>query len=86
MQNLVKTTVTIPEETLLLIKYLALQRNTSVSEIFREALREKVNLPKKEAKRKDPMRLLGRFSIGIDKIYNKRSDLYDEHIKRKMGL
>lgn len=86
MQNLVKTTVTIPEETLLLIKYLALQRGTSVSEIFREALREKVNLPKKEAKRKDPMSHLGVFSLGIDKIYNKRSDLYDEHIKRKMGL
>lgn len=86
MQNLIKTTVTIPEETLLLIKYLALQRGTSVSEIFREALREKVNLPKKTAGKKDPMRLLGRFSIGIDKIYNKRSDLYDEHIKRKMGF
>ena len=86
MQNLVKTTVTIPEETLLLIKYLALQRNTSVSEIFREALREKVNLPKKISGGGNPMRHLGVFSIGIDKIYNKRSDLYDEHIKRKMGL
>lgn len=86
MQNLVKTTVTIPEETLLLIKYLALQRGTSVSEIFREALREKVNLPKKAAKKKDPMRLLGKLSIGIDKIYNKRSDLYDDYIRRKMGI
>ena len=86
MQKLVKTTVTIPEQTLLLIKYLALQRGTTISEIFREALGEKVNLPIKVTKDIHPLKHLGVFNLGINNIFSKRSDIYDEHTKRKMGL
>ena len=86
MQKLVKTTVTIPEQTLLLVKYLALQRGITISQIFREALCEKVNLPKNISKNNDPLRHLGVFNVGTHKSYNKRSDIYDEHLKRKMGL
>ncbi len=86
MQNLVKTTLTIPEELLQQAKITAIKENTTLSQLVREGLFERVQLKRSPSKSKDPMRLLGKFSLGINKIYNKRSDLYDEHIKRKMGL
>lgn len=85
MANLVKTTVTIPEDILQAAKMTAVREGTTLSSIVRDALKVKLN-PRKGRKVKDPMRLLGKYSLGIKKIYNKRSDIYDEHIKRKMGL
>jgi len=30
--------------------------------------------------------IIGAFSLGITKIYEKRSDLYREHLERKMNI
>lgn len=85
MDHLIKTTITIPENILNKAKLLALKEKITLSRVIREALEEKVE-KRRGRKVKDPMELLGTLSIGINKIYNKRSDLYDEHLRRKMGL
>ena len=84
MSNLVKTTITLPEDILHKAKLAAVKEKTTVSQLIREALDNRLN-PINKRKVKDPMKLLGRYSLGIKKIYNKRSDLYDDYILRKMG-
>lgn len=85
MGNLVKTTVTIPEDIIKAARVTAVNEGTTLSNIIREALKTRVYGREKSARR-DPMKLAGKYSIGIGRIYNKRSDLYDEHLKRKMGI
>lgn len=85
MADLVKTTITLPEELLEKAKLMAIREKTTLSRIVRGAVEEKV-CKRRGQRVKDPMKLLGTFSIGIKKIYNKRSDLYEEHLKRKMGF
>lgn len=85
MTDMVKTTITIPQDILEKAKLMAVREKISLSKIMRDALEEKVER-KRGRKVKNPMKLLGNFSLGIKKIYNKRSDLYDEHLRRKMGL
>ena len=84
MDTLVKTTITLPEQLLQQAKLAAIRGKTSVSRIMRDALQKRVATPIKRVK--DPMKLLGKFRLGINKIYTKRSDLYDDYLKRKMGL
>lgn len=84
MADLVKTTITIPEDILKRAKLVALQEKTTLSEILRDALKKRVYGYTRTIN-KDPLKFMGAFSIGIKKIYNKRSDLYEEHLKRKMG-
>ena len=88
MSNLIKTTITVPEDLLDKAKFRALQEKKTLSMLIRESLYERVFYPikeKKKEKKKDPTSFLGAFHIGITKIYNKRSDLYERHLKRKMG-
>ena len=85
MADMVKTTITIPSEIFVKAKIKAVREKKSLSKLIREALREKVE-PKRNKQVKDPMRLAGIFKLGTDKLYEKRSDLYEEHINRKMGL
>lgn len=86
MSNLVRTSVLIPEDLLQMAKLKAVKEKTTVSDMIRNVLHDQVHGKNAVAKKKDPMKSLGKFSLGITKIYNKRSDLYDEHIRRKMGL
>lgn len=86
MANLIKTTVTIPEDILQMVKLKAVQEKTTLSDIIRNALKREVGMKRRGKLYKDPMKLAGRFKIGITKLYNKRSDLYDDYIKRKMGF
>lgn len=85
MNNLVKTTITLPEDLLQTAKLVALQERKTLSALMREAVNDRVYKPKMRAEKK-PMRFMGVYKLGIKKIYNKRSDLYDEHLKRKMGI
>lgn len=87
MADRVKTTLTFPENLMHRAKIRAVQEKITVSELIREGLEARISQPltTKKIKKKDPMSFLGAFSIGIKKIYNKRSDLYEEHLKRKMG-
>jgi len=87
MADMVKTTITVPEDLFQEIKLTAVAEKTTLSNIFREgaALRIGRKLGKTKLG-KNPMRFAGILRGGIDKIYHKRSDLYDEHLRRKMGL
>lgn len=82
--NLIRTTVVIPEDLLRTAKLFAILENKTVSDLIRDGLRDRLR-GKEEKKTEDPMSLLGTFSLGAKKIYKKRSNLYAEHIKRKMG-
>lgn len=89
MKDLVKTTVTVPEDLLRIAKLTALQEKTNLSSIIREGLQIRLSqrdFPKKSIKKKDPLRYLGVFKLGIKIPYKHRSDLYEEHTRRKMGL
>jgi len=81
----VRTTITLPEQLLQTARHRAVNQRKPLSVVIEEALEEKL-LQKKEQKVKDPMSVLGVFSLGAGKIYEKRSELYDEHIRRKMGF
>lgn len=85
MTQLVKTTVTIPEDLFREAKLAAVQEKVTFSRILREALDERIHRRNKRFK-KNPLRLAGRFKLGVNQLYKKRSDLYDEHIRRKMGF
>lgn len=82
--NLIRTTVVIPEDMLRAAKLFAIAENKTVSDLIRDGLRARLR-GIDEKKIEDPMSLLGKFSLGATKIYKKRSDLYAEHTKRKMG-
>lgn len=84
MTDLVKTTITVPEDILQAAKRAAVEEKTTLSSIIREAIKDRIYKRKKNIT-KDPTKFMGVFSIGIKKIYNKRSDLYAEHLRRKMG-
>lgn len=84
MRILTRTTITLPEEILKTAKLIALHQKKSLGRIIEEALEDKIT-PKKRVLLGDPMKLLGKYNLGIGKIYKSRSDLYEEHIRRKMG-
>ena len=87
MRKLVRTTITIPENLYKQVKISASVLRESFSSYVVQTLEERIKGKSHSKKRvfSDPLKTLGRLSIGIKKIYKKRSDLYDEHIKRKMG-
>lgn len=66
-------------------KIVAVQQKTTVSAMVRDTLDRHLSGAVTTPSRKDPMKSLGTFSIGIKKVYNKRSDLYEDHLRRKMG-
>ena len=84
MQKLARTTITLPEEILKTAKLIALHKKTSLGKIIEDALTDKIT-PKKRVLLGNPMKLLGKYNLGAGKIYKNRSDLYEEHIRRKMG-
>ena len=86
MSQLVKTTIMLPEELLQMAKYTAVREKTTVSGLIKTSLEQRLNGRIKKKQVKDPMSSLGKLRLGINKIYNKRSDLYEEHIRRKMGF
>lgn len=87
MKKLIRTSITIPENLYKQAKINASVLRESFSAYVVQTLEEKIKGKNNNKKRifSDPLKTLGRLSIGIKKIYNKRSDLYEEHIKRKVG-
>ena len=85
MADMVKTTITIPDDLLQEVKLTAVSERTTLSNIFREGAALRIGrIQSKTKPKKNPMRFAGVVKGGIDKIYHKRSDLYDEHLRRKM--
>lgn len=88
MADLVKTTIMIPEDELKQAKMAAIRENKTLSEIIRDALVERT--PRRAirgVKKKDPLRLAGIFKLGIKRGETfRRRDIYDDYVKRKMGI
>ncbi len=85
MANTVRTTILLPEELAQAAKLKALQEKKSLSELIREALEPKISELKPARPAGDPMASLGVFKIGIDKIYNRRAELYEKHLQSKFN-
>lgn len=77
MAHVTRTTITIPSDTL--------RNNTSVSTLIIKNIEKELG-QKEKGQGKNPMRLLGVLSLGIDKLYDSRDDLYEDELKRKMGI
>ncbi len=81
MSNLVRTTINIPQDLLLELKYYALSQNTSVSRLIQETVTEKMG----KKKTKDSLlHLAGKLDLK-DKTPPQRSKLYTKHVQKKMG-
>lgn len=79
-----KTTLTVPEHLLQQAKLYAINEKKTISELLREALTERLTHASQQ--RREPTHRLGVIRVGIAKAYKKRSDLYANHIQRKMGI
>lgn len=86
MQTVVRTTITLPDELLRQAKLQAVREKTTVSSLVRYALQARLFRKKAGKLSKKPRVWIGKYRLGITKLYNKRSDLYEDHIRRKMGF
>lgn len=86
MQNRVRTTITLPDHLLQTAKISAVKQRKPLSAVIEEALEEKLHMSPQIKPTEDPMKLAGKYHLGIKKLYTKRSELYDDHLKRKMGV
>ncbi len=85
MPQLIRTTITMPKSLNKQLKLKAAVENSSVSALITEIVEKDIFKGFKK-KKKDPLEILGKFNIGIKKAYNKRSELYEKHLKRKVGI
>ena len=85
MDVITRTTITIPENTLQALKLRAVHEKTSVSAIITHLVKKELKEPMEKVSKRDPMKSLGGFKIGIKKIYTHRDELYTDHLKHKMG-
>ena len=86
MKKLVRTTISIPENIYRQAKVKASLLRESFSAYVAESLQEKMNQigEGKITKKVKPEKTLGVFSVGIKNI-PPRSQLYEKHLKRKLG-
>lgn len=78
MSNLVRTTIMLPEELVDQVKLTARLKNMSMSAYIRESIKEKVEGKTKKGPKINLDELAGKYKLGINKLYEKRSELYDE--------
>lgn len=80
----VRTTVIIPRDLLKAAKFAAVERQTSVSSLVKDGLKKEIYgaMPKRK-KGKKLTDLLGKYSIGINKI--DREDIYDDYLGKKVS-
>lgn len=85
MPQLTRTTITLPDDLLNQLKMKSVVENSSVSKLITQMVNK--NIYQKSVKKpvKNPLKLLGKLKLGAKKIYTSRDELYEEHLKRKMG-
>ena len=86
MRNLIRTSITIPEDIYRQAKILAANTGQSFSSFVVRVLVGSIKGRKDKKEISNPFTTTGVFSLGVKKIYRKRSDLYDKFLKRKMGI
>lgn len=82
----VKTTVILPVDLMEQAKLTAISEHTNVSELIREALSRRVRFSdsgRSVGPVKNPLRYLGSLSRGAGRLYGRRSELYETHLRRK---
>jgi hypothetical protein len=83
MKKILRKTITIPESLYKQAKIHAAYCNESFSAYVVNILESKIR--KRKKMKIDPMKTLGRLSLGIKKLPT-RSEIYDEYLKKKLGL
>lgn len=82
-KQMVRTTITVPQNLLQAIKAKAASSNKTVSEIIVKATAKEfneVNIPAL-----DPLKMLGKYKLRIKKGETfRREDMYDEYLKHKV--
>ncbi len=86
MTNLLKKTISIPEDLYSQIKILAATQGNNFSSFLVKILTERIKGKRVTKRKVDPMSTLGVFSLGGKLPYKHREDLYDDYIKEKMGF
>jgi predicted CopG family antitoxin len=84
MKNLIRTSITIPEDVYASARVLAAQQGESVSKFITRILTKRIYQRQNASAKSDPLQILGKYSFGKKKPYQKRSDIYDENIKHKL--
>jgi hypothetical protein len=85
MTNLIRKTITVPENIYTQTKIVASSEDMSFSAYVSDVLEKSIKGYQVDLDTKNPSETLGTLSLGATKPYKKRSDIYDEHINRKMG-
>jgi len=85
MKKLVRTTITIPEDLYKQAKIQAAALRESFSSYIVSVVEEKIKGKNKTKTFKDPFKAMGTLSLGIDRNF-KRKDLYEEYLRKKMGI
>ena len=85
MKKLIRKTITIPEHIYMQAKINAGYCNESFSAYIVNILEEKIHNKKKNQQLKNPFKSMGVFSLPVKKLPT-RDKLYEDHLKRKMGI
>lgn len=85
----VRTTIVLPEEDVRHIKMLAATYGLTMSEVVQESVRGVGDLLDKKSKDKEKKTgwraVAGSLHLGGKEPYKRRSDLYEEHLRRKFS-
>jgi len=76
-QGLARTTITVPKNLYKQLRVKAASERKSFSAYITDILEDYVYI-KKPVDSKNPMKYLGRLNIGVNKVYEKRSDIYSK--------
>ena len=83
MSNLVRATVTIPEDIYTQARIVAAYNQTSFSQFVSNTLKSSINIQSTHIT-KDPFRLAGSLHLGVNKTID-RNEIYDDRLRKKMG-
>ena len=81
---LTRTTVTLPDYLIEEAKYYAVSHKTNLSQLVRESLADRIQL-NSSSSRNSILKLAGSLNLGGTQPPS-RSELYEKHLKQKLGL
>ena len=83
----VRTTIVLPEDDIRLIKIMAINQGLTMSEFISQKIRGGAVDKKEDAKNeeKEGLALAGSLSLGGREPYKKRTDIYEQHLRRKIS-
>lgn len=86
MSNLIRTTITIPEDVYNQARIIAASSDHSLSSFISRLVKEKITGVKKKDIKNNLFSSVGIFKLGVKKIYKKRDDLYKDRLAGQMGF